>query len=76
VLVRNATHTKQAYSLTQYLSCRRLLGYVRKALHLRCRALQVLEARNRLVGALCTAIRGCDCLYALGNRFVLFYSNL
>jgi hypothetical protein len=65
--------------LTQYLSLRGLMGWLdnrrrefwhgfKNALHLRCRVPQVLEARNRLVGALCTAIGGCDRPDALGNR--------
>jgi hypothetical protein len=85
--------------LTRYLSLRGLMGWLdnrrrefwhsfRNVLHLRCRVPQVLEARNRLVGALCTAIRGCDRPDALGNRrwkdyvlwfvlwFVLFYGDL
>jgi hypothetical protein len=77
--------TQSKHTLTRYLSCRGLMGWldnrkrafwhgVRNALHLRFRAPQVLEARNRLVGALCTAIGGCDRPDVLW--FVLFYGDL
>jgi hypothetical protein len=71
--VSDASHTKQAYYLTRYLS-RGLIGWLdnrRRAFWdgvLRCRALQVLKARNRLIGAPCTAIGGCDYPDALDNR--------
>ena len=93
--ISDVSHTKPAYSLTRYLSRHGLMGWldnrrrafwhgVRNALHLRCGAPQVLEARNRLVGAPCTAIGGYDRPDALDNRrwkdyvlwFVLFYGDL
>jgi hypothetical protein len=74
--------------LTPFSSRRGLMGWLdnhrRVFWHVRCRAPQVLEARNRLVAALCAAIGGCDSPEALGNRrwkeyvlwFLLFCSDL
>jgi hypothetical protein len=70
VSISDASHTKQAYSLTRYLSRRGLMGWLdtRRRAFWHGAGTQVLEASNRLVGALCMAIRGCDRPDAFGNR--------
>jgi hypothetical protein len=71
--------------LTLFTSRRGLMWWLdnrrRVFWHVRCMAPQVLEARDRLVAALCAAIGGCDRPDALGNRrwklwFLLIYSDL